>query len=546
MRQRSVLLGLAFLALSSVAGAAENRIGVSPALVAAARDVWALIAAPSNPVWPGWDAHDTPLLLYLPDCQDLLINHPHPPDGFRPYRGSVDFPGATMLVKDGPTIISVDGQNTAIDVNGVRTLVVADPLSRLRQRVHSWIEDERPAREKRDLVTFENLALDPYDQLGTVVHEAFHVYQDRTAPDHGANEMLLLYYPVLSVENNVGFGLEASALRDAIRAGNDAAFRAAAVRWLAIRLERRRALPPRAIQYEDGIEFKEGLAKYTEYRLFQVLEGRTPGRELTLLQGFPGYKDLSPQRDALVEEMVRNLRGDVNVNNDPYGTAPLRFRLYYSGMAIGLLLDRLSPTWKHDIMAADTSLTALAQGALRPTDAELAAGLAAARADTTAAALRVAKQKLAVEGEKRKLAKLAAIERGPGTRLVVDYSRLESPRVALAFTPFGITSIDSIRTIFGQVPITATFPDGSTVKQTTARPVLRDTHRKEISFRVEEGIDRSEIKRPAGEAISASASPLPISLHLPGVALELKNARVAWTPTEVRITLLPASTTAAH
>ena len=113
------------------------------------------------------------------------------------------------MVKDGPTIIAYDGQNTAIDVAGVRTLVVADPLSNLRQRVGGLIEDERPATEKVTSLDFETLAPDPYDQLALVVHEAFHVHQHRVAPDRGANEMFLLYYPVLSVENNVAFGLEA-------------------------------------------------------------------------------------------------------------------------------------------------------------------------------------------------------------------------------------------------------------------------------------------------------------------------------------------------
>jgi hypothetical protein len=353
--------------------------------------------------------------------------------------------------------------------------------------------------------------------------------------------MFLLYYPVLSVENNVGFGLEASALRDALLAKEDGAFRSAAIRWLAIRLDRRRALPARALQYEDGTEFNEGLAKYTEYRLFQVLEGRTPGTELTLAQGFTGYRDLQSQRDDLIEQMFRNLRGEVNINNDPYGAAPLRFRLYYSGMAIGVMLDRIAPAWKRDILAADTSLTALARDALHPTDAELAAGLAAARADTAAASLRAAKTRLAAEGRARTAAKLAALERGPGTLLVVDYSALSSPRVALGFSPFGITAVDSVRTLFEQVPISATFPDGSTLGQEIARPVLRDTHRRQLSCRIEKPVARAEIEKQAGAAFGAKVAPHAATLHLPGLTFELKGGRVTWEPGLVRVTLLAAA-----
>ena len=67
------------------------------------------------------------------------------------------------------------------------------------------LQDARPAAEKVQGLRFSDLATDPYGQLAMVVHEAFHVFQDKQAPDKGANEMLLLYYPVLSVQNNVGF-----------------------------------------------------------------------------------------------------------------------------------------------------------------------------------------------------------------------------------------------------------------------------------------------------------------------------------------------------
>ncbi len=122
-------------------------LGVSPLLVDAAAEVWGIIARSDNPVWPLWNASDTPLLLYLPGQQDVLIGHPHPPEGFVPYDGPLRFPGAAMFVKNGPTLIEADGQNTAMDVAGVRTLVVADPLSNLRQNVAALLEDPRRGRK---------------------------------------------------------------------------------------------------------------------------------------------------------------------------------------------------------------------------------------------------------------------------------------------------------------------------------------------------------------------------------------------------------------
>lgn len=531
---------LAFASPSRSVAAPDSTLGVSPMLMAAASDVWSVIAKPDNPVWPGWTASETPLLLYLPGREDLLINHPKPPEGFRPYDGPLKFPGAQVLVKHGPTLIGFDGQNTAMDVGGVRTLVVADPLSNLRQRVGGLIEDPRPAAEKTRTLEFESLTQDPYDQLGLVVHEAFHVYQNRVAPDRGGNEMFLLFYPVLSVDNNLGFGLEAQALSAALEARDDRAFREAAVRWLAVRLDRRAKLPARAIEYEDGTEFNEGLAKYTEYRLFQVLEGRTPAAGLTVTQGFHGYGDLSRERADLVREMKRNLRGEVNINNDPYGTAPARFRLYYSGMAVAAMLDRLSPDWKRTFMAGDSSLTALARDAIRATPAELASALAAVRADTAASTLRAAKQKLALDGKHFVAAKLAKIESGPGTMVVIDYSALDPPKMSMSFSPFGINAVDSVRTIFEQVPIGITFSDQSQLSESIVMPVLRDTRRRQVSLRLEKRLTRAELEKDLGRPAPAKGgAAAPAKLELPGVTLDLKNASVAWDAGVARIKLLP-------
>jgi len=518
-------------------------LGVSPLLVDAAAEVWSVVARPDNPVWPGWDATDTPLLLYLPGIQDLLINHPQPPPGFVPYDGPLSIPGTKMWVKNGETLISYDGQNTAMDVGGTRTLVVADPLSNLRQRVAGLIEDGRPATEKVRGLKLEDLAPDPYDQLGLVVHEAFHVYQHRTAPDRSANEMLLLHYPVLSVENNVGFGLEAEALSDAIRAADPAVLRRAAVRWLAVREQRRAALPKRAIEYEDGVEFGEGLAKYTEYRLFQVLEGRDPAPGRLRVQGFTGYADLSPQRENLLDQMKRHLRGEVNVNNSPYGTAPLRMRLYYSGLGIGILLDRIAPEWKQELWSTDSSMTALARRALAPTAEELAAGLRESQADTARAALLAAKTRLAEDGRDHIGKKVAALERGPGTKLVVAYGALPTTGVALGFSPFGLDRVDADRVLFAQVPISAGFSDGSELEETIALPVLRDTRKFELRLALEQRVSAARLASIVGAGVLGAREPRALKLELPGVKLDLKSATLAFADNTLRVTLHPAAGT---
>jgi hypothetical protein len=360
-------------AAEKIAGseAASPSLKIDPLLIAEAHEVWSVIGAANNPVWTGWDASSTPMLFYIPGVQDVLINHPHPPAGFRLYSGPVQFPGWKIFIKDGPTIMELDGQNTSTEVDGVPTLVVADTLSNLRQQVFGMVADPRPAQEKFPTITPSSLATDPYDQLAMVVHEDFHVYQHKMAPDKNASEFLLLYYPVLSVTNNVNCALESSALSDALLTTDAAQLHHAALRWLALRKERRAQMPAKAIEYEDGVEFSEGTAKYTEYRLFLVLEGRQPSAPLNWAQGFNGFGNLAPQRQQLLRRMVQNMSGKVSVNNDPYGAAPVRMRLYYSGMGIAAVLDRLMPEWQSQIFAADTSLTSLLEKSLKATPDEL-------------------------------------------------------------------------------------------------------------------------------------------------------------------------------
>jgi hypothetical protein len=243
----------------------------------------------------------------------------------------------------------------------------------------------------------------------------------------------------------------------------------------------------------------------------------------------------------MVDQMMRHMRGEVNVNNAPYGAAPLRMRLYYSGMAIGVMLDRLSPTWKRDLFATDSSLTALVRAALNPTPDELARGWEEARADTAYPGLLAAKQKLAESGRRDAETRAAAIEHGPGTGVVVDYSRLASSKVALAFTPFGLTAVDSVRTIFDQVPISAQFSDASELIQSIALPLLRDTHQRRVSCRLERTLTRAEVEHMAGAGRLGGANADSLRLELPGMTLDLKRATLEWRDGTLVAVLQPAA-----
>ena len=208
----------------------------------------------------------------------------------------------------------------------------------MRPQILQVVNDDRPPHEKAAALDVDLLSADPYGQLSFVVHEAFHVHQYNAADNAGANEMSLVSYPWLAPENNAGFVLEGELLAKALQAESlDDAY-LAGLEWLAVRLDRRSKLKAQDVAYEDGTEFNEGLAKYTEWRLSHVLEGTTPGPGMRWARGFRGYGDLGFWRAQLLRQVRATLSGEMIVNDDPYGSGQLRFRLYDSGMAIGALL----------------------------------------------------------------------------------------------------------------------------------------------------------------------------------------------------------------
>jgi len=517
----------------------DDGLLIDPRLIAEAAEVWLLIASDENPIWPDWDASATPILFYLPGQQDVLINHPAPPEGFVPYSGPVRFAGGEIFLRNGPTIIEWDGQNTSRTIGRIKTLVVADTLSNLRMRLMALADDPLPASQKFPAGDYASLSENPYDQMAMIAHEAFHVHQDLEAPTKGGNELALKNYPVLAVANTVGFALEGFALAEAIRADDLDACRDAAARWLAVRADRRSKLSAEAIAYEDGTEFNEGLAKYVEYALFVALEGRTPGAAMNWVQGFRGYGDLSEFRESLIDTMTKHMNGEINVNNDPYGTAPLRMRLYFSGMAIGVILDRLSPRWKGEIFEPKTTLTGLARAAIDATDEELEAKLAETLEDPAYEALVEIKKRLAAAGSDAAASQLRAIEEGANTLLTIDYSALETDLVNLSFTPFGITGVDEFRTIYRMAPIAGAVKQDCVFSQTEPIPLLHDTKERHVRFRLTERLSRRALAEALGLEKIPREALTDCTFELPGVRLQAKRFQIAWSDEAVTITLRP-------
>lgn len=543
MRCREILSFAAALAMMPASGLAQETqrtaprpvLRLDPATFAAIAQIWEIIGSPDNPIWPGWDASNTPVLVYFPGEQEILLNHPNPPADFVRADGLLPLtrrPAGKVWVRDGKTQFDMDGQNTRTDINGVSTLVVADTNSNTRSWLRGLMRSSGTPSERDDRLTLRALSGSAYSQMALAAHEAFHVFQHAHAAGKEVPERWLLDYPVLSADNNLGVALEGRALATALRAKTQAEAVAAAREALAIRLWRRRQLPPNAVDYEDGTEFNEGLAKFVEYALTQAVEGRAPIEEMRWVRGFAGFQDMSAPREALIRTLLAVTDGTLVVNNDPFGAAPVRFRLYSSGMAFAAILDRLgAPDWRTRIFEPRTTLTGLLAERLGRFDQK--AVLKAALATDEAAKQRARVEKLAADGRVASQALLDSILKAdpavPSWRLEIDYAALGDAPATFGYTPFGTTTLAPDRVIYTLVPISGEIAGGGKFRQLRSSPLLHDGKARTISFRIEGGlpkVDGGGVRSLAGFA-------------LPGVTLDLSRGEVQLRGDTVVIRLLP-------
>jgi hypothetical protein len=517
---------------------------LDPALLIEAHTIWEVIGRDDNPLWPGWNATDTPIMIYLPGVQELLINHPTPPDGFDDYRGVFADCFGSVKIKSGDTLIKWDGQNTSREIYGRETLVLADTLSNRKNWLRGWVANQAETREKLQNLSYSSLRADPYEQLAMIAHEAFHVFQMRELNHKTADERDVRVYPCLSVENNVGVALESIFLAEATRATDPKDIREQAIRWLAVRLDRRRKIPESSIHYEDANEFIEGSAKYVEVACMKYLQGTQPPEQLRYFQGFNGFDDLDWFVQYRIKQMLDNMQGKVNVNNDPYGTSPVRGRLYFSGMGIALLLDKIDPEWKNKIRERDVSLTQLVERTLMPTPQQLQAGLQEARKHPELKSLYEAKRKLAQDGKEDTQRMLDGILHGPHTLAEIDWAKLESDKLALSFTAFGVRAIDQDRTIYTLVPISAQLSSAKyRFKQSVPTETLEDRQHRIFRFQLPGKVEMEWLTRRLGAPDGNSWLVDDLDLEFKGTHIQARRACVSFENSSLKFRFLPASST---
>lgn len=187
-----------------------------------------------QPLWPGFEPHNTAVELY-DGTNTYLFHHPKPPEGFQALAGE---PGIFAGVFVYPGQHASVRANTGAELNGVPT-ATAD-ISKSKATVR--------------------------EQAALLIHETFHLYEKKAHPKWAANEAELFLYPFDDAAALALRRLETQALLEAMGARSDRDVRCWSEAAMRLRNQRFRKMPAGSAAYERGIELNEGLAQYAEYK----------------------------------------------------------------------------------------------------------------------------------------------------------------------------------------------------------------------------------------------------------------------------------------
>jgi hypothetical protein len=486
MKFGKILLSLLLLLLFTGEASFSQRateLRVDPLLLVSLKECRNITKTLGKELFPGWDFQQTPVLFYRPNVQELLINFPHKPKGFSEYHGFNPLGNETVYFRNDTTLITLDDQNTSSEIEGIPVLVVADPLSRMRNQLRGVVT----LRPKEYIINWLNgwsFVRSPYDELELILHEAFHVYQHRKAPEKQANEMIVSQYPLLDPVNNALYVLEGSTLKDALLTQDSAQRLEKIKQFVAVRGFRQSRLKSNWVEYENMNEYSEGLAKYVEYKFLRLGEGIKPVKEMSFRNGFNGYSGVLAR---IYQDRLEDMVDIVAVNDDRFGNrfgaGPLRFKLYELGACQAMLLDEIMPSWKEKIFNKDVFLTGLLKESVSLSPIDLERYLERAKSEYHYSEAYDSKLRFEKEGKEKIQEQLAAILQTDKTLVKISYEGF-AEKLGLGYTPFGVTQVSERSAIYDLMPLKVVFKAGVELQMKQVIPVFIDREKKLIAFAV--------------------------------------------------------------
>jgi hypothetical protein len=296
-------------------------------------------------VWPNFSEAEIPLIQYN-DQYEFLVAHPSPP--------------APWVVVDNDTFQGNPYHRRNVEHSQAFAVPVGDlwagsldTLSHMNRSMKKQLQEKIP-QEKLTPVMIKMMEITPTQHVVLLLHEAFHAFQAVQVQDRflRANGVYTSekYYPFEDEAFKNAWNKEGSLLAAAFREKDESERHELIQRFLEIRTKRRSdaSLSQKLIAFERELEWLEGLAKYVEMR-FSELGSSQKG-----------------EAESKVYRIARNrLQADFSWRIAKLGDLHGDLRFYLSGAIQAMILDKISPGWKLEIIRQENiSLEDLLQTAV--------------------------------------------------------------------------------------------------------------------------------------------------------------------------------------
>jgi hypothetical protein len=271
-------------------------------------------------IWPGWSKAPLAVLLVTPE-KEFLIRHPQP---------SKDFTSLGYDSKLKSEVFYRDRKfqthllATFPAVGGISTIVIGQAENTDSKTSTPWVI--------------------------TLMHEHFHQLQDSqpnffkdtealnlSRGDQTGMWMINYPFPYETAEVSQQFSVLVRLLLEAMNAKPKTLFTSKLADYLAARDTLKQMLSPDDYKYFSFQLWKEGIARYTEYRVAHWAAAKyQPTREFQTLKDFTAFSAAADQQHDLIVHELSTLK----LENYK------RVAFYPIGAAEGLLLDRSTPNWR--------------------------------------------------------------------------------------------------------------------------------------------------------------------------------------------------------
>jgi hypothetical protein len=274
-----------------------------------------------NRVWKDWDKAPFAVLLVAPE-NEFLIRHPHP---------SKDFTliGYDSLLKSDIYFRKRTQQTNFLAtfpaVGGVSTIVIGQAENTSKKTSTPWVV--------------------------TMLHEHFHQLQDSqpnyykevdalnlSRGDQSGMWMLNFAFPYKDTKVQERFSALSKLLAETLQTKKKSDFLVKLKEYLQARREFQQTLSPDDYKYFSFQIWKEGIARYTEWRIADLAARKyKPSHEFLALKD---YTPLEEVADTILNKQIMAALPTLQIEKSE------RVVFYSFGAAEGLLLDRANPKWQ--------------------------------------------------------------------------------------------------------------------------------------------------------------------------------------------------------